>query len=260
MRASTPARAGASKLVGVVSPPTKSGLQTITTLSTRPALRKTPFRRPPPFSRNPAVYSPEGFWKAYQATGQSTGAGTAIATFAERNLTRPLQNLRIEEQANGLPPVPVTVEYAGIQSPDTSGNLEGDLDSQFSTGMGGTVSHFYFYDASSLTDSDLARAFNLFANQDLAKAGSASLGECAAYPYRDGSMLIDDEIFAEAAAQGQTLFASSGDWDTGATCSVAGTNGVPDSGLPMVNYPASSPYVGGSGWHPPHHQLRWQLQ
>jgi subtilase family serine protease len=107
--------------------------------------------------------------------------------------------------------------------------------------MAQDVSHFYFYDASSLTDSDLALDFNKWASQDLAKAASASLGECEFEPYLDGSMLIDDEIFAEAAAQGQTMFASAG--DTGASCAVEGTNGVPDSGPPFVNYPASSPYV-----------------
>ena len=193
----------------------------------------------------PHEYSPQGFWKAYQAVGQPTGSKTAIATFAQGNLTNPIQNLRTEEKLNNLPQVPLTVEQVGLASPSTTGNLEWDLDSQFSSGMAQNVSHYYFYDTTSLTDSDLARAFNLFASQDLAKAGSASLGECEAYPYLVGSMVIDDEIFAEAAAQGQTVFASAG--DTGATCAVAPTSGVPDSGLPMVNYPASSPYVVGVG-------------
>lgn len=49
----------------------------------------------------------------------------------------------------------------------------------------------------------------------------------------------------EYGAQGQTMFASAG--DTGASCAVESTNGVPDSGPPMVNYPASSPYVVGVG-------------
>lgn len=190
-------------------------------------------------------YSPQGFWKAYQADGQPFGSKTTIATFAEGNLAHPLANLRVEERVNHLPQVPVTVEHVGIPSTDTSGNVEWDLDSQFATGMAGNVAHFYFYDTTSLTDSDLARAFNAFAAQDLAKGGSASLGECEVYPYLDGSMLIDDEVFAEAAAQGQTVFASAG--DTGASCAVESTNGVPDSGPPMVNYPATSPYVVGVG-------------
>ncbi|HTW98424.1 MAG TPA: S53 family peptidase [Acidimicrobiales bacterium] len=189
----------------------------------------------------PAVYSPEGFWQAYQASGEPTGSRTAIATFSEGDMTQPIDNLRAEEKANDLPQVPVTVEYAGIASPDNSGEIEWDLDSQFASGMADDVSHYYFYDATTLTDSDLARAFNLYASQDIVKAASASLGECEVEAYLDGSTVIDDEIFAEAAAQGQTTFASTG--DTGASCPVEDTNGVPDSGPPMVQYPASSPYV-----------------
>jgi hypothetical protein len=104
--------------------------------------------------------------------------------------------------------------------------------------MADDVSHFYFYDSTTLTDSDLARSYNLFVTQNLARASTASLGECEAY--LDGSMLIDNEVFAEAAAQGQTVFASSG--DTGAACAVQDTNGVPagDNGLypeiPRYNY------------------------
>jgi pseudomonalisin len=52
--------------------------------------------------------------------------------------------------------------------------------------------------------------------------------------------LADDESFAEAAVQGQTVFASAG--DTGGFCTVAPTNGVP-AGIPDVEYPAASPYV-----------------
>jgi pseudomonalisin len=191
-------------------------------------------------------YDPQGFWKAYQATGQPSGAKTSIATIAAGTLSSPISNLRAAEELYGLPEVPVTVEYAGIKSPaTTTANVEWDLDSQYAIGMADEVQHFYYYDATTLTDSDLARDFNLWASQDIAKAASASLGECEYEAYLDGSMLIDDEVFAEAAAQGQTMFASSG--DTGASCSVGAPNGTPDSGPPVVNYPASSPYVAGVG-------------
>jgi pseudomonalisin len=191
-------------------------------------------------------YSPQGFQKAYGATGVATGSKTAIATVAAGQLTAPIANLRAEETANGLPKVPLTVEAAGIAGVNTAtANVEWDLDSQYATGMAQDVSHFYYYDATSLADSTLARTFNLFATQDKAKALSASLGECEVEAYLDGSMLVDDEVFAEAAAQGQTVFASSG--DTGAGCALEGTNGVPDSGPLMTNYPAASPYVVGVG-------------
>ncbi|MGA7921984.1 MAG: hypothetical protein WCA38_20160, partial [Candidatus Acidiferrales bacterium] len=59
--------------------------------------------------------------------------------------------------------------------------------------------------------------------------------------YIDGSMLVDDEVFGEAALQGITPFASAD--DQGSACPLVGTNGVPLSGPPDTAYPASSPYV-----------------
>jgi len=58
-------------------------------------------------------------------------------------------------------------------------------------------------------------------------------------------MLADDNTFLEAAAQGRTFFASTG--DTGSFCPVgAGENGVP-AGAPLVNYPAASQYAVAAG-------------
>lgn len=186
-------------------------------------------------------YGPQDFQKAYDAGSTPTGSRTSIAVFAEGDLAGVVSDLRIFEKTYGLPEVPVTVIATGIASSDTSGSDEWDLDSQSSTGIAQTVQHLYFYDASSLTDSDLAISFNRFAAQKKALAGNASFGECEVLAYLDGSMLADDEVFAEAAAQGQTVFSSAG--DVGAACPVEGTNGVPDSGLPMQSYPAASPYV-----------------
>lgn len=221
------------------------GLNDVFRASAAPARRRTTKATAPTTATLPNLvneYTPAGFQKAYGATGTSTGARSTIATISSGAMTAVIVNLRKEESANHLPKVPVTVEHAGLQSPATAtANVEWELDSQFATGMAQSVSHFYFYDATSLSDSDLALTFDKWATQDIAKAASASLGECEIQPYLDGSMVIDDEIFAEAAAQGQTMFASSG--DTGAACAVAPTNGVPDSGPPGVNYFASSPYV-----------------
>ena len=189
----------------------------------------------------PASYTPQGYWTAYSATGVTTASKTNIAIFAEGNLTQVITDLRDAEAAWGLPQVPEQIVQVGLPSTDTSGADEFDLDTQYSTGMADTVKKLYVYDTTSLTDSDVALMFSRFATDNLAKAGSASFGLCEAFPYLDGSMLADDEVFLEAAAQGQTVFASTG--DTGGFCPVeVGENGVP-FGAPMVNYPASSPYV-----------------
>lgn len=190
---------------------------------------------------NRTEYGPADFQAAYDAGKTPAGTLTSIAVFAEGNLSGVVSDLRAFEKLYKLSQVPVTIVPTGIASSDTSGADEWDLDSQSSTGIAGGVQHLYFYDATTLTDSDLAIAFNRFASQNVARAGNASFGECEILPYLDGSMLADDQVFAEAAAQGQTVFSSTG--DVGAACPVEGTNGVPDSGPIMVSYPASSPYV-----------------
>jgi subtilase family serine protease len=199
---------------------------------------------PPSTSNALNGYTPQDFRTAYNAGNTSPGSNVTIAIFAEGNLTQVIADLRLFEKANKLPEAPVTLVYAGIPSADTSGADEWDLDTQTSTGMAPNA-HLYVYVATSLTDADTALTFNKFVTDNKAKAGSASYGECELFPYLDGAMVTDDEIFAEAALQGQTVFSSTG--DVGASCPVLPTNGVPLSGPPLVSYPAASPYVIGVG-------------
>jgi pseudomonalisin len=189
----------------------------------------------------------------------STGSGTAIGIITEGNLgtvssgspngpgnpskssTGVIHDLYLYEQLYKLPPAPVTIVHAGIPSPDTSGADEWDLDTQTSTGIAQQVKALYLYVATSLTDSDIGLAINKAVSQNKVKAFNMSFGECEIFPYLDGAMLLDDEMFGEAALQGMTPFASSD--DNGSACPVLPTNGVPLSGPPTVSYPASSPYV-----------------
>jgi subtilase family serine protease len=190
-------------------------------------------------------YYPEEFNTVYDSGSTTDGAGQTMAIIAEGDLTQTVTDLRTAEARQGLPQTPVTIEPTGPAGTDTSGTDEWDLDTQTSTGTASGVDSEILYDATSLTDADLARAINQFAADDTAVAGSASLGECDLLPYLDGSMTIDDMALAEAAAQGQTFFASSG--DTGSSCAVLPTNGVPASGLPDTEYPASGTYTNGVG-------------
>jgi subtilase family serine protease len=191
-------------------------------------------------------YEPKDFLQIYDGTAAKPANQVRIAIMAEGDLTQVVKDLRIAEQLFGTTQVPYKIVQVGVASTDTSGMDEFDLDTQYSTGMAGNVKMLYIYDATSLTDSDLALEFSRFVTDDKAQAGSASLGECEVFPYIDGSMLVDDESFAEAAAQGQTFFASSG--DTGSFCPAgpAGANGVP-AGAPLVQYPAASQYAIGVG-------------
>ena len=191
-------------------------------------------------------YNPKQFQHIYGADTTAPASNVMIAIMAEGDMTGVIKDLRTEEAAFGLPKVNYQVKQVGLASTDTSGADEWDLDSQYSSGMAGTLRNLYLYTTTTLSDSDLALEFSRWATDNLAKGASASLGECEAFPYLDGSMVVDDMIFLEAAAQGQTFFASSG--DTGSFCPlpVVGVNGVP-AGAPLVSYPAASPYVVGVG-------------
>jgi subtilase family serine protease len=189
----------------------------------------------------------------------TVACNTAIGIIAEGNLgkvspkspygpgipssssTGVIHDLYLYEQLYKLPGVPVAIVNAGIPSPDTAGADEWDLDSQTSTGIAQRVKALYFYVATSLTDSDIGLAINKAVSQNQVKAFNMSFGECEIFPYLDGAMLLDDEMFGEAALQGMTPFASSD--DNGSACPVVPTNGVPLSGPPTVSYPAASPYV-----------------
>jgi subtilase family serine protease len=212
----------------------------------------TPPNCPTPAVAN-EVFGPHEYQIAYDAACPSdnphcaaqsfpSGSATAVGIIVEGDLTQVVKDLRTYEQTYNLPQVPVTIVNAGVPSPDTSGAEEWDLDSQVSTGIAQQVSHLYFYAATTLTDSDLALAINKAVSQNKVKAFNMSFGECEFSPYVDGAMLIDDQIFGEAALQGITPFASSD--DNGSACPVEGaTNGVPLTGPPDTSYPASSPYV-----------------
>ncbi len=188
----------------------------------------------------PTSYEPGQFWWVYDADNVAAASNATIAIFAEGDLTQVVKDLRLEETAYKVKWVPYEIKQVGIPSTDTSGADEFDLDTQYSSGMAKAVKELYIYDTTSLSDSDTALEFSHFVTDNVARAGSASFGECELFPYIDGAMVVDDETFLQGASQGQTVFASAG--DTGAACAVAPTNGVP-GGPPIVNYPASSPYV-----------------
>lgn len=236
------------------------GLQDIDTVHT--FLGTWPDAAPPPAvpapnpPANPVTFTPQDFWKVYDVGTIPAASNTTIAIFAEGNLASILpdpdnpgspSDLRQFESENNLPQVPVQIVPVGLGSSDTSGAVEWDMDTQESTGMAGNVKQLIVYDADSLNDVDLIPDFNEFAIQDAAEAGSASFGGCETLEYLSGAMPLYDQIFRQAAVQGQTVFASSG--DSGSACGVVGdTNGVPLSGVPAaVEFPASDTYVMGAG-------------
>jgi subtilase family serine protease len=191
-------------------------------------------------------YDPATYWLTYNVNKIPAATGTSVAVMAEGDVSGTVTDLRTFEKAMGLPQVPVTIRHVGIWSPDTAGADEWDLDTQYTTGMAGNVKNLFIYATTSLSDQDTALEFNHWVTDDVAQIANASFSICEFFPYLDGTMVADDQVFLEGAAQGQTLFSSTG--DTGSFCSVGTPNGVP-AGAPFVGYPATSTYavaVGGT--------------
>jgi subtilase family serine protease len=194
----------------------------------------------------PTDYGPQDLWALYNAPSSATGSGQAVAIITEGDVAKPKADLATFEQKFGLPVVPWNTVQVGPQTSDTAGNDEWDLDSQYSTGLAPNVSALYDYNGGSLSNDDIQSTINRWVTDNTTRQASFSAGECETLAQVTGFQTSLDNTLKQAAAQGQTLFTSSG--DTGSFCPVgpAGVNGVP-AGLPGVEYPAASPYAIGVG-------------
>jgi len=185
-------------------------------------------------------YTPPDLWRAYDAFLTLAAKNQTIAVMAQGDVTSSVGDLSVNQDAFGLQRTPVTVVPVGNVGSDRSGSDEWTLDMTAAAGLAGQIWKIQLYDTATLTDSDITLEFNRWVTDNTARIANASFGGCELGPYLDGAMLLDDEILVEAAAQGQTMFAASG--DNGSFCPVAVPNGVP-AGAPFVEYPAASPYV-----------------
>jgi subtilase family serine protease len=196
----------------------------------------------------PRFYDPASFNIAYDAGSVAPATNTEVAIFTEGDVSIAISDFRDGENRFGMPQTPINIIHVQPQSTDVAGNGEWTLDMTYAQGMAYNVKQLDLYNVASLSFTDLTRAFNRWVSDDVAPIMNASVGGCEAFPYISGDMLVGDMILVEAAAQGQTLFASTG--DTGGYCGAAGVppnGGV--GGVPMVEYPAASPYavaVGGT--------------
>ena len=195
----------------------------------------------------PRFYDPQTYNITYDAT-RVPASGSEIAIFAVGDPTIAIADFHDNEGRFGLSQIPVNLVHAQPATADITGNGEWTLDMTYSQAMAWAPVQIDLYLAGTFAFSDMTVAMNRWASDDVAPIMNASVGGCEVFPYQTGDMLVGDMILVEAAAQGQTLFASTG--DTGGYCGVAGVppnGGV--GGAPLVEYPASSPYavaVGGT--------------
>jgi pseudomonalisin len=214
-------------------------------------LSDVPIEAPKAASSTPDLsgFTPKAIANAYDDARMPAASSTTVAVIASGDMTPTIANLRYAEKQFGFPQVPVQVIYDGPQAGivndnPLTGNLEWDLDTQYSTMVPKAVRQLDIYDVATFTDPEVARGINLFVEQDKAQALSASLGECDYIAFLDGAMLTTDEELAEGALQGQSMFASTG--DNGYACPEVASTGVPE-GPPGVSWPADGEYTTGVG-------------
>lgn len=194
-------------------------------------------------------FTPTSVANAYDDSSMPAAKKTTVAVIASGDMTPTIADLRYAEKEFGFSQVPVNVVYDGpaagiVNDNPLTGNLEWDLDTQYSTMVPKAVKALDIYDVGTFTDSEVARGINLFVTQDKANLLSASLGECDYVAFLDGAMLTTDEVLAQGALQGQSMFASTG--DNGYACPEVASTGVPE-GPPGVSWPSDGYYTTGVG-------------
>jgi pseudomonalisin len=235
----------------------------------------------------PAQLTPQQLWSVYDMPADNLGQGQSVAVMGSGDSSTTVKDLAIFEGEHSLPKVPVTVTDipADGDFSDTSGNVEWELDTQSSTGMAPDVKQVHLYFAQHLIDPDAEADFAKWVDDPAGpKQANASFGECETTPAnatlestipaqfdnnQDQNALygtgapnalepVADQTLRQGVLEGRTLFAATG--DTGSSCPVlvlgpelGAGNGVANQGVPIVNYPAASPYVvavGGTVLYP----------
>ncbi|HEX3827949.1 MAG TPA: protease pro-enzyme activation domain-containing protein [Sporichthyaceae bacterium] len=217
------------------------------------------------------VIDVKSLWNTYDAPATDTGQGVHMGVFMAGNPDPIIGSLRVFEEQENLPRVPVRVVHTEPGKPDEYGTNDGGgewmLDTQASTGMAPGVSELDLYTAKSLGDADLVGMIAYWANDASGpEMMNASFGECEEFPFtgqvgKGGlgfglSNLSEDSVeksLMQAFSEGRTLFVSSG--DGGSSCVVlslpvvGGGNGQVNQVVPAMDYPAASAWstaVGGT--------------
>jgi len=175
-------------------------------------------------------HAPSDFRAIYGASSMANVASPMVGSVSAGSLSNVLSDLKAT-----YPSVSVSIKGPNAGT-STSGDGEWDLDSQDILAMTGQT-QYYFYNANSLSDSDLQTIYNDVVSDNVLKAIDVSLGECETSAQSSGAASSNDTTFKSAVAQGQTFFVSSG--DSGAD--ECGNGGITPS------WPASSQYVTAVG-------------
>ena len=177
------------------------------------------------------------FAKIYNAGSTATASTINVGVITEGNMNNVKSDFSsFLSQNPSLGSIPLNVVKVDGASSDTSGDGEWDMDTQAIAGISGGVKALYLYDTSGLTDQGLLDAFDKAVTDNVVRVVNVSIGGCETGAETNGSA-TGDNIFEQAAAQGQTFSISSGD-DGADEC---GDGGVTPS------WPSDSQYVVAAG-------------
>lgn len=173
------------------------------------------------------------------------GDGQKIAIVGQSEVT--LTDVENFQSAAGLTakdPTEVIVPGSGTASISSGDESESDLDLEWS-GAIATGANIYFVYTGNSPNFGAFDALQYAVDQKIAPIVSSSYGECEAFLAGDTL----ESTLQQAAAQGQTVLAASG--DDGSTDCFLGTGNttapLAEQQSVAVDYPASSPYVTGMG-------------
>jgi subtilase family serine protease len=187
--------------------------------------------------------TPSDVRSVYGVPASDQGAGQKIAIFGEGELATVVKELRGFESTYDQPQVPVKEILVGDPLTDSSGDTEWELDSQATTGMAPRLQELDFYFGSGLSDPSITATYFAWVDDPNGPlTGNSSFGGAEQLESLDG--FPEDAALMQADMEGRTMFVSAG--DVGGSC-LPGANGVTNTGVPCVEYPASSSYVNAVG-------------
>jgi subtilase family serine protease len=177
------------------------------------------------------------------------GAGQRIAVVGQsyvNTVSGPVATF-LGNMAQVMNVTPVLVPNSGVNAISPGDESESELDLEYSSAIAPNADIFFVYVGSN-QNYDVFDAIAYAITEDVAPVVSISYGTCE-LTVSQSALEQANALFAEAAAQGQTLVASSG--DTGSTqCAyyspAQGVTTAQQQAL-AVSFPASSPYVTAVG-------------
>lgn len=172
-----------------------------------------------------------------------TGVGQTIAVMGQSEISA--SDIEAFQSAAGLPvkdPTSVIVPGTGNAAFYSGDEAESDLDLEWAGGIAPGANLFFVYTGDSSNSNGVFDSIAYSADENIGNIISVSYGACETA--LNGFSL--ESVLQQAAAQGQTVVAASGDEGSTSCFGDTGLTTAQQQAL-AVNYPASSDYVTGVG-------------